>query len=243
MSPEGVMILLPSLAVAAAQTGVPFDCGAGALPIVGIPGLEIHCVFVPPTDGSTWETVRWSFGDLGMAEGDAVSHVYTEPGQYSVILELDGWSPPAGGEDASDPWWPAHGLVNVCGEPEVEFDIVAVGGLEYQLVNRSTVWSHCVSDLLWELTLEDASSDAEPALTFDTWEPRFTFPTEGAWTVSLTVGGIGGTGAAEQQVHATYGLPQLLRDQRGLCAAAPGGLSFGLVALAVACARRKRAPS
>jgi hypothetical protein len=240
MSSEGVMILLPSLAVATAQTNVPFDCGAGALPIVGTAGLEIHCVFVPPTDGSTWETVRWSFGDGSVAEGDAVSHVYDDPGQFTVILELDEWSPPAGEDEGSDPWWPAHGLVFVCGEPEVEFDIVAIGGLEYQLVNGSSAASYCVSDLLWEISLEGA---AEPALTFDTWEPRFTFPEEGDWNVVLTVGGIGGTGAAEQHVHATYGLPQLLRDQRGLCAAAPGGLSFGLVALALATARRRRSPS
>jgi uncharacterized protein (TIGR03382 family) len=129
----------------------------------------------------------------------------------------------------------------VCGEPEVEFDIVALGGLDYQLVNGSAAENYCVSDLLWEVTLDGA---ANPALTFDTWEPRVTFPDEGEWTIVLTVGGIGGTSAAEQHVNATYGLPQLLRDQRGVCATGPAGLSLGLSALALAAIlRRRRVPS
>jgi len=242
------MILLPSLAVAAAQDDVPFDCGNGTLPIVGVPGVEIHCVFVPPTDGSSWESVHWSFGDGSVAEGDAVSHVYDTPGQFTVFLELDGWTPPAGEEDGADPWFAAYGLVNVCGEPEPAFDIVALGGLDYQIVNGSTATSYCLSDLLWEVYGDGA---AEPELTFDTWQPRVAFPAEGSWRIVLTLGGIGGTAAAEQQVEATYGLPQLLRDQRGLCTTVPGGMPFelsaiaprmalGLVALALAAARRRR---
>jgi len=233
------MILLPSLAIAAAQDDLPFDCGNGGLPIVGLPGLEIHCVFVPPTDGSSWESVRWTFGDGSVTEGDAVAHVYEEPGQFTVILQLDGWTPPAGEEDGADPWWAANGLVNVCGEPEPAFDIEALGGLDYQLLNSSTASSYCLSDLLWEVFRDGA---AEPALTFETWEPRFAFPAEGTWTIVLTLGGIGGTTAAEQTVDATFGLPQLLRDQRGVCATAPGALSFGWLALALAAARRRRRP-
>ncbi len=234
------MILLPSLAVAVAQDDVPFDCGNGALPIVGVLGLEIHCVLVPPTDGSTWESVRWTFGDGSVAAGDAVSHVYEEAGQFTVIVELDGWTPPAGEEDGPDPWWAAHGLVNVCGEPEPDFGIVALGGLDYKMVNSSRATTWCLSALLWEVIPAGAS---EPELAFDTWEPQFAFPAEGSWRIVLTLGGIGGTAAAEQNVEATYGLPQLLREQRGLCGTAPGSLLFASAALALVAARRRRPAS
>jgi MYXO-CTERM domain-containing protein len=232
------MILLPSLAVAAPTAGgVTFDCGNAGQPIVGLPGREIHGVFVPATDGSTWETVRWSFGDGTLAEGDAVSHVYDEAGQFTVIVLLQGWAPPEGEEDGSDPWFAEHGLVHVCGEPEPAFDIEALGGLDYSIVNSTAETPYCLTEILWEVF---AGGRAEPEMTFDTWEPRITFTDEGGYRIVLTTGGIGGTAAAEQQVDATYGLPQLLRDERSVCATSPGGIAFGLAAAALAVARRRR---
>jgi hypothetical protein len=236
-----MVFLLPSVAIASPAptfAGVPFDCGGDGLPIVGVPGLEIQCVHLPPADGSTWRAVRWTFGDGEFAEGEVVSHVYEATGQFSVILELDDWSPPPGEEDGSDPWWAAHGLVSVCGEPTPAFDIVARGGLEYEVVNHSSVTVHCLADMVWEVS---RGEDAAPSFTFDTWEPRFTFPEEGAWNVSLTLEGVGGTAVAEQTVDATYGLPQLLRDQRSVCGTAPvAGVGWWVVAALALAARRRR---
>ena len=223
-----------------------FTCGAsGSEVIVGLPGLEVPCVLEPPADGSTWETTRWTFGDGTTAEGDAVSHVYDVPGQYTIAVELDGWEPPAGtppADDEGDPYLARHGLVTVCGPPEPAFTTVDMGGLELQVVNRSTVAVHCLSDLRWDV-IEGADETADPDLSFEVWEPRVSLPHAGTWTFVLTLGGIAGTTSAAAQIEARYGLPDGLHVPGGdewTCSTSGWPAAWGGIVLAALLVARRR---
>jgi hypothetical protein len=203
-----------------------FTCGTSSgEQMVGLPGLEVPCVLDPVEDGSTWETTRWSFGDGTTAEGEAVSHVYDTPGQYTVAVELDGWVPPEGSpprDDESDPYLAKYGLVTVCGPPEPAFRTVDMGGLEVQVENHTTVAVHCLSDLRWDV-IPGTDAEGEPELQFTVWEPRVSLPREGTWTFVLTLGGIAGTTSASAAVEARYGLPEGLD--------VPGGDEWGCATL------------
>ena len=224
-----------------------FTCGSsGEEPLVGLPGLEIPCVLSPPDDGSTWETTVWTFGDGTTAEGDAVSHVYDTPGQYTIAVELDGWEPPADAppsEDTSDPYLAKQGIVTVCGAPEPAFETVDVGGLDVQVVNHSTVAVNCLSDLQWDV-FSGTDASTEPEMSFVVWEPRVSFPHEGTWTIVLTMGGIGGTTSATLPVEAQYGLPEGLDvpggDEWGCSTTGWPAPLGGIVLAALLVARRRR---
>jgi PKD domain len=224
-----------------------FTCGAsGDDLIVGLPGLEVPCVLEPPDDGSTWETTRWSFGDGTVVEGEAVSHVYDEAGQYTIAVELDGWEPADGttADSERDPYTAKYGLVTVCGPPQPAFSLVATGGLDYQVVNESTVAVYCLSDLQWDVYEGAAGDGAEPVLSFDTWEPRVTLPHAGMWEFVLTMGGIAGTEAASAPIDAHYRLPEGLHVPLAEGCATPAGVPASMaIVLASALVARRRRPT
>lgn len=192
------------LAVSAQAAEVDFTCTPGdGADIVGLPPLEITCEVIPPSDG-TWDAVSWTFGEGTLLTGETVSFTYEETGQYTVTALLDGYE---GASGTDEPYEQKYGFVTVCGEPEVEFTYRNKGGLDYALVNETTVAVNCIDQLLWEV-FEGRRAEGEPAFVFETWEPRFELPDEGPWTVRLTVGGLAGTSAAALTIDAKYKLTE-----------------------------------
>ena len=183
----------------------PDDDGNG--PIVGLPGLEVRCVVDAPITEGTWEATTWLFGDGTVLEGDAVAHTYAQVGQYTVSVELDGFVPfaPDSGAEEVDPGASKPGYVTVCGPPEPEFTYRYKGDLDYQMINTSAVAVHCLATSQWSV-FEGRGTGGEPIATATTWDPRFTLPREGTYTVTLTQGGIAGTAAASLEIEAEIGL-------------------------------------
>lgn len=185
------------------------DEGAGL--IVGVAPLQIQCAPLLPTEG-TWDRIVWTFGDGASVEGNAVGHVYPDDGQFTVSVRLEGWEPPAPDSGDTGVVSPSSelvasrfGYVTVCGEPEPEFTYDFHGGLDYALRNRTELDPHCLAELRWDV-FEGKKTSGKAWLTSETWEPSFTLPREGTWTVVLTVGGIGGTTSAALEIDAVYAL-------------------------------------
>lgn len=201
--------MLPLLLAAPAHPAeVDFVCSPddGTGRIVGLPGLEVRCVVDAPSAEGTWDATTWIFGDGTTAAGDAVAHVYDDVGQFSVSVELDGFVPFAADTgERSDPTRSKYGYVTICGAPEPEFTYRYKGDLDYQMINGSTVALHCLSTSVWDV-FEGRQVGGEPVATSSSWEPRFTLPAEGPYTVVLTQGGIAGTSAAKLEIDAKIGL-------------------------------------
>ena len=226
---------------------VDFTCSPddGAGQIVGLEQLEIRCVAELPPDG-TWDLIRWTFGDGATAEGAAATHVYEDTGQFTVAILLEGYEPAAtdtGIESAADSYKARYGYVSVCGEPEPEFTYLMVGGLDYVLENRTPVSAHCLTELEWTV-FEGTHVGGEPWRSFQTWEPEFTLPDEGPWTIVLTVGGVAGTRSARLDLDAKYRLTEELDlGLQGACdSSGPSrtGPAFGALPLALLLSRRRR---
>lgn len=235
----GVILGVP---VAAQAATVDFEClpepGAGR--IVGVPPLSVHCEVIPPAEGS-WADVSWTMGDGTVLHGDSVSYRYVEPGQYTLSVELEDYEGPSVEvDDPSDPRRTRYGYVTICGKPEPAFTFVNHGDLDYEMVNTTPVTVGCTDELRWELFHGRAGGD--PERVWETWEPRFTLPEEGEYTLRLTMAGLGGTGAAELRFDAVHKLTDDLTDGPKALACATGGggggawVGLGLLALV----RRRR---
>lgn len=215
------------------------DDGAGS--IVGTAPLEIRCVPLLPE--GTWDRVVWTFGDEATAEGGTAAHLYEEPGQFTVSVRLEGYeAPDTGAAVTSEPSSTRFGYVTVCGPPEPAFTYAFEGGLDFRLLNQTPVAPHCDAELRWDV-FEGRKISGEPWRSYEVWEPAFTLPREGIWTVVLTVGGIAGTESATLEIDAKYKLtddldlgPQNACDTTG----GPGALALGALPLALALARRRR---
>ncbi|MEQ1501632.1 MAG: PKD domain-containing protein [Myxococcota bacterium] len=243
------LLLVTSMGMAADDVSVvDFACSPGEVGtdgIVGLAPLEVQCVATLPAAG-TWDDVTWTFGDGSVVSGESASFVYTEPGQYTVSVRLEGYDDGSGVLTA--PTVTRYGLVTVCGEPEPAFTYQNKGGLVFDLINKTTVAVHCVNDLRWDVFRGGTGGD--PAMTLDTWDPRVELPDEGEWTFRLTLGGMGGTAASELTIDAQYQLTDDF-DTAGHAAACttvplggpqPAGLAaFGALAVAaIGRARRRR---
>ncbi len=224
---------------ASAQVDVDFLCSPGnGDPIVGLPPLEVRCVVDAPV-GATWQQTTWLWGDGGTTSGDAVSHVYEGPGQYSVSVILEGFVEQ---DSVTNPSRRVDALVTVCGEPDPSFTFIDKGGRDYQLVNTTDVGTpQCIDQLLWEV-FQGRKRDGQPLLTFEGWEPRFELPQDGTYTVVLTVGGIGGTSAASLELEAMYGLTDDLKNRTAECATAPPSAGWMAASLGLLTLSRRRAP-
>lgn len=143
--------------------------------------------------------VEWRWGDGGDAgSGLDAQHTYTEPGNYTVEVAVNG-DREACGEDGWSNNYRKVGFVRACGEPEPAFEIDHVDGLTYQMLNDTDVSVYgCYSNIEWQV-YKGSSVSGEPIadLTYSGWEPRLTFPENGTYTVILNIGGPGGTGAAK----------------------------------------------
>lgn len=248
--------LLPMLVADVYAAEVDFSCtaddpsgvaAAGGLvdQIVGTAPIAMTCAVEPPITG-TWDRATWTLGDGALAEGDTISYSYAEPGQYTVSVRLEGYvddtaGPPVDEADLSDPQQTKHGYITVCGAPDPAFRLVNKGGLDYQIVNESTIAVHCLDTLQWDVY---AGSDptGTPITTFDGWEPRFELADEGPHTLVLTMTGIGGTTTHDLAFDARFQLTDDLKDGPKACSTGAGAAQTAgaLAGLGLLLVRRRR---
>lgn len=180
---------------------------------------------------------EWNFGDGGTSSDLSPTHTYSEPGNYTIQLTVNGAREDCG----ADGWeykFRRVGYVRACDVPEASFHVEHVDGLTYKLVNESDVSVYgCIDDVQWDIFSGAAASGSTTVPAVKAWEPEITLPEEGEYTVVLNLGGPAGTGAAKVTFEAKD------RSGQGRCATGVGDglgllpLSFALVALS---RRRKR---
>lgn len=198
-------------------------------------------------------TVVWNFGDGTTSEqyedltreidGEEVEftgacHTYTDKGQFSISVEIDGSSETCGDWSTDDI---QTAKVTVCDAPEVAegfnglFTWEHVDGLVYQMVNQvDTSVYGCVDSIIWEV-YSGGSVSGEPIQQVGSWAPKIEFGSEGTYTVVLNVGGPGGVNAAQLTIDAV--------DQKGEgqgCSAAGGAASLLGVFVGLGAALRRR---
>lgn len=211
---------------------VDFRCeGADGATLGAVP-FAVTCAV--EGDTAEIEEASWTMGDGAVETGLAVTHVYTEPGTYTVRLSVTGQRDSCARDDNPDGTWASSrhrvGLLTACGVPDVAFSAPHVDGLTHQTVNRTDVSVYgCIHDITWEVYAgEGLDGPLLPERTKHAWEPRITFPEAGRYTIVANVGGPAGVGAAMLVIDA--------RDRRGAgwgCShAAPPGAA-GLLALAL----------
>lgn len=157
-----------------AQGNVPFD---------------LKCLI--ETDvGEELIEAEWLFGDGGTSDSFEPVHTYENPGNYTIEACF------TGERDTCGEWSYCYrrvGYVRACGVPEPEFEIAHVDGLTYTFRNETDVSVYgCIYAIQWDIFQGDALVESVPS-----WEPTYTFDSEGEYRVVLNLGGPAGTGAAE----------------------------------------------
>ena len=204
----------------------------------GVP-LEI-CFDLEASENANITSVEWDFGDGGSSTEMNPCHTYTEQGQYTVVVTINGTAESCGewSFDYNQRAYivacelPSPGLNPETGELYGGlFTYEHVEGLQYQLVNRSDTSVYgCLDTILWQVYQGDSIINEISA-----WSPKIELPEEGEYRVLLNVGGPGGMTAAELTIDTAD-------VKTGGCSAAPVGLGLmGLLsALGLAVTRRRR---
>jgi PKD repeat protein len=203
----------------------------------GVP-LEI-CFDLYASENANVTSVEWNFGDGGTSTETDPCHTYTEQGQYTVVVTINGTNESCGdwSFDYNQRAYvvacevPSPGLNPETGEAYGGlFTYEHLEGLQYQLVNRTDTSTYgCLDTILWQVYDGDTVIDEISA-----WSPIIELPDEGVYKVLLNIGGPGGMGAAEIEIdtseHAATG-----------CNAAPVALGLmGLLgSLGIAVTRRR----
>ncbi len=193
---------------------------------VGIVPFEMNCVLVSDflneiTDAS------WNFGDGGTATDLTPTHTYTEAGNYTIQLSVDG-ERDACGEDGWSNNFRRVGYVRACDVPEVEFEAEPNGGLAYQFLNNSDISVYgCIQDIEW-LVYAGTSTDGDTIVPpIKAWEPVVEFPEPGQYTVVTHIGGFAGTGSATL----TFDVSRTANNGGCGCNAGASGVGLGGVLL------------
>ncbi|MEO0603539.1 MAG: PKD domain-containing protein [Myxococcota bacterium] len=215
-------------------------------PFADADAIDVECSIEPAQfagEFGTWESAKWFMGDGTVYEGDEIAHTYADEGAYSIGVQLDGFTIDLPFDEIPENAVDTRlgDYFTVCGLPRPEFELIDKGGLRYDVVNISAVdQARCLREIAYQVTREGSR---EPLLTFDSWEPSFEVPSEGLYTVSLTMVGLGGEATADVELDAEFGLTSdYYRVFARACSTAPmGSTAFGtLVILAVAAGRRRR---
>jgi hypothetical protein len=185
------------------------------------------------------ESAAWSFGDGGTAVGAEVSHTYTEPGNFTVRTSFSGACVSEATAEVRE-----VGLLTACGAPRVAIDLFHHGGLDYSVVNRTDVSVYgCLSEITWWV-YEGQGRRGKPVVgPLRAWEPRFTVPAEGAYTVVGEASGLGGTGGAQRTFEAVRSPGDALQPFSWGAAcnhASSTGLGAGSVIVLAGWLRRRR---
>lgn len=205
---------------------------------VGVVPFDLNCVIVSDYLNEV-VSADWNFGDGGTSDDPlAATHTYTEPGNYTIQLEVHG-EREACGPDGWENNFRRVGYVRACGVPTSEFEVEHIDGLQYKMLNESDVSVYgCISNIDWTVYEGEGTGGTVVQENIQAWEPIIEFPDNGTYTVVMNLGGIGGTGAS----MVTFTARNTRGEGRG-CAtgAAPiGGGAGVLLALGLVAARRRR---
>lgn len=205
-----------------------FQCSHQVSPdlSVGVVPFDLNCVIVSDSLSEV-TSATWNFGDGGIETSIAASHEYTEPGNYTIQLTVNGEREECG-PDGWENNFRRVGYVRACGTPEPAFEVVHDDGLGYQMLNDSDVSVYgCISNIQWQV-FEGEDTSGEPIIdSITAWEPIIEFPEEGVYTVVMNLGGIGGTGGSKLTFEA--------KNQRGEgSGCATGGATGSLAGIALA---------
>ncbi len=164
--------------------------------VVGVVPFDLNCVLVSDYLGEI-VSAEWNFGDGGTSDELSATHQYTEPGNYTIQMDVHG-ERAACGEDGWTNTFRKVGYVRACGAPEPAFEVTHLDGLQYQMLNDSNVSVYgCISAIEWTVFKGDTTSGDPILPPLRAWEPIIEFPEPGEYTVVMNLGGIGGTTAAK----------------------------------------------
>jgi hypothetical protein len=199
---------------------------------VGIVPFDLKCV-IKADNINEVVGAQWYFGDGGSSDDIHVTHEYTEPGNYTIQVTVNGER-----DECGDNGWAYNyrkvGYVRACGIPEVSFEVEKIEGYSFQMYNDTDISVYgCVSDVLWEV-YSGSGVSGDPIASYKAWEPIVTVPDDGTYTIVAHVGGIGGTGAAEYVLDTT--------SVGGGCSSLGvlGGGSFALMLASLGLVRRRQ---
>lgn len=176
------------------------DTAIGAIPLTLDFGITSDYI-------DQFTSIDWDFGDGEHATEMTAAHTYTEPGQYTVALEILGYSETCGSWSSTDT---SFGAVTACAVPspalspegvpyEGLFTYTQVEDLSYQMLNRADTSVYgCIDTVVWQVWSESGELVQETK----SWAPVITFPEAGSWRVVLNVGGPAGVVAAELTIDA-----------------------------------------
>lgn len=212
-----------------------------------VPDADLALLVVPDTIKCVVESrdflqdvtnATWTWGDGATSEGINASHEYTEPGNYTVRVEVDGQSEGCG-EDGWSSDFRKVGFVRACDVPEVAFGVEHVDGLQYQMLNQTDVSVYgCIQDIEWNVYKGGkVSGNPVEGMSVKAWEPIFEFPEEGEYTVIANIGGPAGTGAAKL----TFDVKNRRGEGRGCDTVGATGVGgFALLGLGLLGIRRRK---
>lgn len=231
-----------------ASAGVDFVCSApegtsgteGALGIIGVPPIDIVCDVIIP-QGASYSDISWTVGDGTFLNGEHIEYRYEEEGQFTISVYLSDYTlegdAPA---DLSDAEKTRYGFVTACGQPQPQFTYTNKGGLDIQIINQSDPLLYCLDSSSWEV-YEGESASGGVFFTSDVWEPRFSLPSEGLWTIRLVQEGLAGTRYSDLTFDAKSKLTDDIDKTPNACAHAPtGGSLLALGALGLMIRSRRR---
>jgi len=211
-------------------------------------GVPLEVAFELVTNDAKVTNVEWNFGDGTTSKELEPTHTYTEAGQFTVSVTINGSTGDCGEWSYTQR---ERSYVIACGEPvpgldtegeafESLFTIEHYDGLVYQLINQTDTSVYgCIESISWKVMKGDEVLSESSA-----WSPKIEFPSEGDYTVQLEIGGPGGVVTEELDVTAEDEVGDEFK--KGACATAPGTAESPLGALALSAlafglaARRRR---
>ncbi len=200
---------------------------------IGVVPFELKCIVVSETIEEV-DSAVWSFGDGGSSTEIDAKHTYTEPGNYTIQVDVHG-NRDACGDDGWTYNFRKVGYVRACGMPEPEFLAEPLDGLQWRMLNRSDVSVYgCLQDIAWTVH-EGSSADGKVIIgPLSSWEPLIDFPEAGTYTIVMNLGGYAGTSAAAVTVDVRA------TSLGGCDVAGPGIAGAGALAGLAALALRRR---
>ena len=202
--------------------------------VIGTPPLTVDCTVVSD-DVSNLNRATWDVSDGPPLSGESISHTFTEPGRYTISVDLTeaDWPCDAG---TFDPILRREEFVQVCPTAAPEFVVEALRGNQVQFFNESPLSDFgCISAVTWEIFEGSEVADTPIIGPLRAWEPIVALPEPGTYTALLTLGGIGGTAAA----RATF---EVGEPGCGCRTASPASVA-GLLVMALLLRRRSAPPA
>lgn len=159
----------------------------------GVAPMEVRCTVTERGDENfSVDSASWFFGDgSDEVNGLDASHIYDNPGSYTITTTVNGTSTACGEWDATIS---RNSYIRVCGVPDIQMDFEHIDGRRFQMLNNTDLTNaSCIYRVQWDIFTEEGSLEA----SLPTWEPEYEFLENGTYRVVLNVGGLAGTAAHE----------------------------------------------